>query len=54
MFPNFNEFKVSVESFAAAAYVKRLKQSFILHDIKEGKQVSAVILCYFMHGFETL
>ena len=41
MFANFKEFYENIESFST--YVKRLEQSFKLHEIKEEKKVSAIL-----------
>lgn len=43
MFENFKDYKDSVERFSA--YVKRLEQAFILHNVKKDKNVSGIISC---------
>lgn len=43
MFSQLKEFDESIEEFAA--YVKRLEQTLILHDVKEDKKVHAIISC---------
>lgn len=43
MFSQFKQFDEFIEPFAAN--VKRLKPSFILHDVKEEEKVPAIISC---------